>query len=370
MSAAGDPRRAQAHGAGRDFWILQLGGWTAFGVAMALSRVGRYPLDYMVSTKFVLAAMGLAVSLMMRPIYRRFLWAEAPLLRSVVITVAVSYLCALPWAALYNLADARLQALILGRGAAIDSIAELFGGAVYYSLALLAWSVFYVGIKRHQALIAERERALHAESLAREARLQALRFQVQPHLLFNTLNAISTLVAEQRNAEASRMLARLADFFRQTLATPDRNDVSLRDELKFVEAYLHIEQVRFGERLAVTYDVEEAVLGARVPTHLLQPLVENAIRHAVEPRQAGGRIHVVGRQLPDRRALQLIVSDSGNGGNGAGLPARRGGSGGVGLTNTRDRLARLYGDDHTLAIRESSAGFEVAITLPLRTEAP
>ena len=348
----------------REFWLLQTGGWIAFGVAMALSRVGRYPLDYMVATKVALAALGFGVTLVIRALYRRILPPETPLVRSVVTTVAVSYGFSLLWSAAYNLIDAAMQRAIFGRGPVIDTVTELFSESVYHAFALLAWSVFYIAIKRHQSLQEERERVVHAESLAREARLQALRFQIQPHLLFNTLNAISTLVAEQRNAEASRMLARLADFFRQTLATPDRNEVPLRDELKFVESYLAIEQIRFGDRLALTWDVDDAVLGAQVPTHLLQPLVENAVRHAVEPRQAGGTIRIMCRRTPDGRSIELVVRDSGAAGNGR--TSGRAGAGGIGLTNTRDRLARLYGDAHRLEIRDGTHGFEVVIALPFR----
>ena len=126
---------------------------------------------------------------------------------------------------------------------------------MYNAFTMLAWSVLYIGIRYYAALQAERERSLAAEAAAHQAQLEALRYQINPHFLFNALNAVSTLVTERRNDEASRMLARVSDFLRLTLTAPVRDEVALADEIDYVRQYLEIERVRFGERLRTEFDV-------------------------------------------------------------------------------------------------------------------
>jgi glucose-6-phosphate-specific signal transduction histidine kinase len=358
----------------RLFWTLQLGGWLAFGVAMALSRVSRYPLDYMVATKGALAALGLVVSLGLRVIYRRHLPETSSLRRITLLTVATSYAAALLWTAGYNLVDARLATALLGRPVAIESLAQLTGGAVYHAFALLAWSVFYVAVHRHLALEAERVRASRAEALAHEARLRALRYQLQPHFLFNALNALSTLIVEQRTAEASRMVSRLADFLRLTLDGTDAEEVTLAEELEFARRYLDIEQVRFGARLRVHIDVRDDARPARVPSLVLQPLVENAIRHGVAPRKAGGAVTIEAHR--DGDVLRLSVTNDGSALGAAGvappheapsvIPTEN--SNGIGLANTRARLAELYGSAHRIELcpLAEGRGPRVEMAIPYR----
>jgi two-component system, LytTR family, sensor kinase len=342
------------------FWPLQIGGWLAFGVAMALSRVGRYPIDYMVATKLALAAIGFVLSLGLRQLYRRLLRRDLSVARMLVITVAASYALSLPWTAAYNIADAKIVEALGGRAVPIDSISRLFSGSVYHSMALLAWSVFYFAIKHY-------ERSVRAESLAHQARLQALRYQLNPHFLFNTLNAISTLVVDKRNAEAGKMIARLSDFLRLTLDRPDVEEVPLADEIEFVRRYLEIEQVRFGDRLSVKIEVDDDAWSARVPALVLQPLVENAIRHGVAPREEGGNVTIEARAVDGR--LHLAVADdgpglSGNGsGNGNGLPRTE--CRGIGLANTRERLEELYGETHRFEL-VNGHGLRAQLDLPLR----
>lgn len=205
-----------------------------------------------------------------------------------------------------------------------------------------------------------RDRAERAEQLESEldrARLLVLENQLQPHFLFNTLNSVSSLVKEDPEA-ARRMLARLSDLLRHTL-TAERQEVPLRRELESLDLYLDIERERLGDRLRTEFEIEEAALEARVPTLILQPLVENAIRHAVSPRQMGGRVTVAAAR--SGRDLLLEVRDDGNGSDEA-----TSGSG-VGLANTRARLEHLYGELHSLhAAPAPGGGFEVAVRLPWR----
>ena len=237
---------------------------------------------------------------------------------------------------------------------------------VSWLLTSIPWSVFMyftvLGCVHAFAYFLEaRERDAHASRLAAqlaEARLSALRMQIHPHFLFNTLNAIAVLVREQQTATATRMLELLGDLLRQVLAADRQNEVPLSTEVAFLGQYLAIEQIRFADRLRVTWAIDDSVRGALVPIFVLQPLVENAVRHGVMPRAEGGRITIAARARGDR--LELIVEDDGIG-------MREGQAEGVGLSNTRERLRTLYGDGSSLAIRApASGGTLVVVTVPLR----
>ena len=221
----------------------------------------------------------------------------------------------------------------------------------------------YVGIKHQQALHAERERSLRAEALAHQARLEVLRWKLNPHFLFNALNAISTLVIDGRSREASAMIARLGDLLRSTLDLPAGPEISLAAEIELVRRYLDIEQVRFGDRLSLDVSVDDDAWTALVPPLILQPIVENAIRHAVAARVAGGRVLVHARRAADR--LLVTVEDDGPGiANGADVAVSRKG---IGLANTRERLRLLYGDAHHFTLgRGDLGGVRVAFDLPFR----
>lgn len=210
----------------------------------------------------------------------------------------------------------------------------------------------------------ERERkAFELAAGLAQAKLQALRMQLQPHFLFNTLNAISTLVHRDARA-ADEMIGNLSDFLRLTLETADQQEVPLRQELDFLDRYLAIEQVRFGDRLRVTREIAPEVLSALVPSLILQPLVENAIRHGLEPsRQTGVLTITASRQ---DHALRLVVLD-----NGVGLKSKPSSSSreGIGLANTRARLRELYGDAAGLELKGGpEGGLAVELTLPLHSE--
>jgi len=244
-----------------------------------------------------------------------------------------------------------------------------FANTIYFFFVLLCWSALYFGIPSYRDLARERERLLRAEARAHEARLSALRLQLQPHFLFNALNAVSTLVADGRPAEANRMLARLSDFLRATLERKDASEVLLVDEVAFTRQYLEIEEIRFGDRLRVEVDVDPAARGALVPPMILQPLVENAVRHAVVPRTRGGAIGIVA--VRENGYLRLDVHDDGPGPGPApgeeGVGPESNGRPGLGLANTRQRLAELYGKNAGLTLGASArGGLAVSLRLPFR----
>lgn len=325
---------------------------------MAGSRVGRFPLSYMLASKFAMATIGFVYTgLLLRPLYRRLLRDDPPLGRTIIVTAVASYLVAVLWTGTHSLVDIYIEGMFLSPDARISNFWQVFGGTLYDAFAIFAWSVLYVGIKHQQALHAERERSLRAEALVHAARLDALRQQLHPHFLFNALNAISTLVVDGRSAEAATMIAQLGDLLRSTLERPPNDEVALSTELQLVRQYLDIEQVRLGDRLRVEVDVDASAMNGRVPSLLLQPIVENAVRHAIAPSEQGGRIIVTARHTGAR--LFLTVDD-----DGPGLSAKTEGNG-IGLANTRERLVHLYGADHEFTLEESPLrGLRVRIDLP------
>jgi two-component sensor histidine kinase len=209
-----------------------------------------------------------------------------------------------------------------------------------------------------------RVREAHASRLSAQlanARLDALRMQLNPHFLFNTLNAVTVLVREQNTRAASRMLELIGDMLRHVLRSDQPHEVPLAEELRFVEQYLAVEQVRFSDRLTVDWSIDESARSALVPGFVLQPLVENAIRHGVSSRAESGRIEITA-QLQNGN-LRLSVTD-----DGAGMNAARS-SEGIGLANTRERLRTLYGERASLSVSNRDGGGEgtlAVVTLPHR----
>jgi len=344
------------------FWLLHAGGWLAYGLAMTLSRIGMFPLRYMVVSKGLLMVVGFVLSLGLRYVYRPLIRRGTPLLALLVVAVLASYVASLVWTAADNIFDYPVTVALGVREPGPHSINRVFNGAVYNAFAMLAWSVLYIGIRYYAALQAERERSLKAEAAAHQAQLEALRYQINPHFLFNSLNAVSTLVTERRNDEAARMLARVSDFLRLTLTAPVRDEVALADEIDYVRQYLDIERVRFGDRLRTEIDIAPDVWEAAVPAFVLQPLIENAVRYAIAPRESGGAISVEARRSGD--TLRVSIIDDGPGMRDE---ARGNGAGRIGLANARDRLRELYGTRGRLELTNATGGgTHASIEVPFR----
>lgn len=348
------------------FWALHLAGWAALGLSMWLGVLSHVddPARALVG-KMIFALTGGTLVLALRPLYRRLHERGVSIPTLITVSAVCSYGLTVVWSVLHKGSVRLLWQWVDGEALALPPFAWLISGTLFYTFIPMAWSVLYVGIKYYQDVQTERERALAAEGLAHEARLEALRYQINPHFLFNTLNAISTLVAEHKNRDAERMIARLSDFLRLTLECDGTPEVPLAEEMAFVRQYLDIQQIRFGDRLTVTDDVDAETLSARVPPLILQPLVENAVRHAIMPREAGGRLTLEARRADDR--LHLRVADDGPGPPDDDALAQ---SSGVGLANVQSRLDALYGDDHRFRLdRADGGGCVVSIALPFRTEA-
>jgi sensor histidine kinase YesM len=231
-----------------------------------------------------------------------------------------------------------------------------YGVMLYWLILLISYSFDYQRRYREGKV-----RATRLEAQLAQAQLQALKMQLHPHFLFNTLHSISALVHKNPDA-ADKMIARLGDFLRLTLENSGAQEVSLQEELEFLKCYLEIERIRFQDRLTVQMDIEPQALGARLPNLILQPIVENAIRHGISTRTSPGRIEIEARRL--NGTLQVQVTD-----NGPGLPSDSNtGSivkAGVGLANTQARLKQLYGDQHRLDLSNAaSGGLTVLLEIP------
>jgi len=249
-----------------------------------------------------------------------------------------------------------------------------FDGVVIYWLIIGVYYSFdyYRQFREHKLIAAQLETQLA------QAQLQALKMQLQPHFLFNTLHAISALMDDDIKA-ARLMLVRLSELLRQTLDNIGIQEVPLRQELEFLKSYLEIEQTRFQDRLRIQYQINPEILDARVPNLILQPLVENAIKHGIAPRAKGGLIKISVWHETDNRSMEsnssvnangmlgVQVSDNGDGNNKNGtnrmgdIPLKEG----IGLTNTRKRLHQLYGLDGSLKVKtDHENGFAVTIKFP------
>jgi signal transduction histidine kinase len=292
---------------------------------------------------------------------RRFPLGQGHWLRGVAVHLPASVAVALVETAASALVSEVLRR-DLPKPTFSSAVLQLFFVAKFHQNIFFYWTILAVS----QALAyyrkyRERElRASRLEARLAEARLQVLKMQLHPHFLFNTLNAISALMHEDVEL-ADRMVARLGDLLRSTLENAERQEVSLQQELDFIRPYLEIEQARLGPRLQVCLDVDPAAAEARVPNLILQPLVENAIRHGIAPRPGPGRIEIRARREQDR--LRLEVRDDGRG-----LPGREPLKEGVGLANTRARLQQLYGSAHRFELA-NGRGLCVGVTIPFREAA-
>jgi len=230
---------------------------------------------------------------------------------------------------------------------------------VYWSLVGACQAI--TNFRRSQ----ERERrAAELEARLTNAQLQALRMQINPHFLFNTLNSIAALVYTNPRA-ADEMLGDLSELLRRSLDSMEEQEIPLAQELEFIRAYLNIEQKRFGERLRLEQNIPDELLKALVPALILQPLVENAIRHGIEPQRNPGLISIEAKQRSNH--LHLIVRDNGKGY----LPAHSHNSGrhGIGLANTKARLQALYGQNQNFSVAKAEPqGCQIEIQLPFHLE--
>jgi two-component system LytT family sensor kinase len=337
----------------RSFWQIQIVGWCCFYLFDLLESIHQFLTKRVyVREETVPIALMFLGSFALRPFCRRLLRQSQSWIAFELKAAAAAMLTSIPVAC--------AAGLILQNFYSVPWHAVVAVWAWSFFI-LFMWCSLYFSIKQWQQSTEERERLLRAESEVREARLLALRYQLNPHFLFNSLNAVSTLVLDGNAPAATRMLAQIGDLLRTSLDSEVRAEVALSQELAFTEGYLAIEQTRLGERLRIDMAVPLETRDALVPNMLLQPLVENAVRYGVAPLIEGGWIAIKSALHADR--LRIVIGNSGRRGEGE----HRGNGNGIGLGNTAERLKALYGTDFEFSLGWPEAGgCEVVLELPLR----
>ena len=356
----------------RMFWVLQVAGWLGFFIlhvsSVSTFVAGRTPEALLYSLASSLVGF-LTTSILARPIYH-YARGQKPTF-ILVIAIPSTILMAVAMAAMKT----KIFSYIFGPEW-LDTRNVPFGVGnqlllllpdIQANLFLLgSWAGFYFGINYYLNLRNEMERVVLSARLADQAQLKMLRYQLNPHFLFNTLNAISTLVLEQDGKQANKMISQLSAFLRYSLDSDPLLKTSLAEEVRALKLYLEIEKTRFGDRLNLDFDIDDDVLDAKVPSLILQPAIENAIKYAIAQMESGGKIAVTAKR--DGNQLCMQVCD--NGPNAPEEPSAilRDAKAGVGLVNMRDRLAYLYQDrcDFSLC-RVEPQGFCVSIRIPFET---
>ena len=343
---------------GRLFWTLQAVGWSCYSILGISAKIGEGGPAKWVIFYLAVAASGFAVSSLLRLGYRH-VWNWPP---ARMIAGAAGFLL------LATLVQMKVFVSLLAGFCDDCEMHGIFGYIWYFASAfyiLLSWSGLYFGIKFSRQLREQREAALKAQAMAHEAQLKMLRYQLNPHFLFNTLNAISTLILDGRRDTANSMVGSLSAFLRYSLDSDPVQRVTLAQEIDATNLYLGIEQLRFGERLRVRTSVTPEARNALVPSLILQPLIENAVKYAVSKREEGGTIEIEARCVSGY--LNMVLRDDGPGC--ADFNERQSGHG-VGLRNTQERLRVLYEDEQTFSIANRAPhGCEIHIRLPFEAAA-
>ena len=340
----------------RAFWILQSIGWSGYFFLRSLSGFANSMGWMWLIHTLLLTATGYSLTLLMASLYRRLIKMSP--IWTLVLSLATVALAAGSFSVIETWSVATfLKPQFKPVGV------EYFGAILLNFSLLAAWTALYYGINYFLLLedqIRQRERL---EGQASSAQLAMLRYQLNPHFLFNTLNSISTLVLLKQTERANAMLARLSSFLRYTLANEPTAKVTLAQEVETLKLYLEIEKMRFEDRLRPHFRIEPETIGARLPSLLLQPLIENAIKYAVTPAEDGADIWITAAR--EGQAVRIEVADNGNG-DGAELAASP--STGVGLANIRDRLSQAYGGAHRLETRPNErGGFSVILEIPFES---
>jgi len=344
----------------RAFWMLQAGGWTGYLLLRTVSSVSNsQPIEGAIAG-IVEAIIGYCLTLLLSALYSYY--RRLPRVTGILLTLATLGLATL----IYAVLDAFIYSFVKMPEPGITL--ALVTGTVFINFTVLAgWSALYFAINFYLIVEQQIDQMHTLEMQASQAQLAMLRYQLNPHFLFNTLNSISTLVLLKQTERANIMLSRLSSFLRYTLANEPTAHVTLQQEAETLKLYLDIEKMRFDDRLRPVFEIDERVTKARLPSLLLQPLVENAIKYAVTPQEEGAEITVSARLAGER--VQITVSDTGPGL--IEVKQRPTLSTGVGLANIKERLAQAFGPDHRFEARsDPGKGFSVEIEIPFQIEEP
>ena len=355
------------------FNVLQAGGWTATYVVCTLAAEQAFGLWPALFDTLIWALCGFLVTLGIHHIYRRSRRLHHSHVMFAAIALTASVLLAPLWYFMEHISVRMTLPAVLH----FDSLRPIFSAYVvriardplfitfylwpFYSIILFTWASLYFGVNAILDLEAERANVANALKLADTARLRALQSNLNPHFLFNALNGIATLVRERDSVTAAAMIDALSTFLRSTLQRLETPELRVAEEIELIEQYLRVQRYRFGTRLHAVVEAKREALGALIPTLILQPLVENAVRYGVLPREAGGSLWVSVRK--ELGFLVVSVED-----DGPGLDGSASNVFGTGLQNSSDRLNALYGAAASLTIggRTDGTGCAVVIRLPFR----
>jgi sensor histidine kinase YesM len=340
----------------RAFWILQSIGWSGYFFLRSLSGFANSMGWMWLVHTLLLTATGYSLTLLMASLFRRLIRMKP------AFTLVLSLSAVLLSSTAFSIIETWSYATFLKPTSKPMGVEYL--GAILLNFSLLAaWAALYYGINYFLLLEDQIDQREKLEGQASSAQLAMLRYQLNPHFLFNTLNSISTLVLLKQTERANAMLARLSSFLRYTLVNEPTAKVTLAQEVETLKLYLEIEKMRFEDRLRPHFRIESETIGARLPSLLLQPLIENAIKYAVTPSEDGADIWLTA--VRDGQAVRIEVADNGNT-DGQDIAASP--STGVGLANIRDRLSQAYGAGHRFDTRKNDkGGFSVIVEIPFES---
>lgn len=344
----------------QQFWTLQIAGWVGYAVVVFFAIVRpqfdtpNFNLSGQLINLFNETMSGFIFSYLQWRIIQKVVQFR------VRKTILLSFISAAILGLIFNVVKlASYKMVVFGRAWYEDWKLLEFGGWLMFSLStMFVWTAIFFIMLYNAKLQREHEKLLRAQTEAKNAQLEMLRYQLNPHFMFNTMNAISTLILKKENDTASEMLDKLCEFFRYSLDQNAKSYTSLTEELKLLDLYLSIEKVRFGERLSVVYQVAGDTKDAKVPSLLLQPLVENAIRYAIESKKENGLV-VVSSQTHGGK-LYLNVSD-----DGPGLSDDQKHGFGIGINNTKERLSTMFEGKTDVIIKNNiDKGITVSLVMP------
>lgn len=335
------------------FWKIQITGWLVYLVAIYITFLTVVPPSNYLSLFYVKtfrAFTGFCLTCVLRQIYLRFA-ANFAIQSIVLLVLACAVIFGCVWAGievgyyLVTIPDFNFAA----------NAVRVPSYALDYAMTLTGWSALYFGIKHWQRWQAERDNTLEAVALANQAQLEMLRYQLNPHFLFNALNSIRASVDEDKTG-AKQMITQLSEFLRYSLLHESAKKIPLRDELEAVQNYLAIEKIRFEDKLAIEFDVGDDAKDFEVPCFLLNPLIENAIKHGLQTSPKPLRIKISARVRRDKLILEVVntgklQNDSSRNGNG------------IGLKNVRERLSKLFGENGKFELNQENGFIKARIEI-------
>lgn len=347
----------------QQFWILQISGWLGYALVVFIAII--HPQFDVPNFNFSGQLLNLSIETFSGFVLSYAQWGiirktvHLPLRQTLFISFASAAILGL----VFNIIKLASFKTVVYHQVWYEQWNMLeFGGWFLFSLAtMFVWTAIFFIMLYNTKLQKEHEQLLRAQTFAKEAQLQMLRYQLNPHFMFNTMNAISTLIYKQDNDKAGEMLDKLCAFFRYSLDQKTAQDSSLKKEFELLELYLSIEKVRFGARLTVKLNVDVDTHLAKVPSLFLQPIVENAVKYGIESRKGKGCIEISAKQQNDK--LMITVTDDGQGD----VKSTEHGFG-IGLRNTKERLDTLFGQHCELTVAQHASGTKVSISMPFVQE--